>query len=71
MRKIINISLPDTLAKHVEKEVKTGKYASKSEFFRMLLRAWIEEELVLEIKQSDKEIQQGKAKILKSLKDLN
>lgn len=34
----LNISLNDELAKIVENEVKEKKYASKSEFFRDLLR---------------------------------
>ncbi|MEK9186472.1 MAG: ribbon-helix-helix domain-containing protein [Patescibacteria group bacterium] len=39
MRNIINISLPQELAKGVRKEVKRENYASMSEFFRHLLRA--------------------------------
>ncbi|HDH31399.1 MAG TPA: ribbon-helix-helix protein, CopG family, partial [Candidatus Wolfebacteria bacterium] len=40
MRNIINISLPDTMAKTVKKEVKKGEFASTSEFFRHLIRLW-------------------------------
>lgn len=38
MRKIVNISLSEELAKTVEKEMEKGKFATKSEFFRHLLR---------------------------------
>jgi len=70
MRQIINISLPPQLAKVVEDTVKSGQYASKSEFFRSLIRDWSEEKLLKELKASEKEIRQGKGTILKSLKDL-
>lgn len=39
MRNIINISLPQAMAKRVEKEVKKGKFASTSEYFRHLIRS--------------------------------
>lgn len=71
MRTVVNISLPSQLSLVVDKVVSSGKFASKSEFFRLLLRDWIEEnELVEELKQSRKELQSGKGKLLKSLKDL-
>ncbi|OGK16302.1 hypothetical protein A2774_05160 [Candidatus Roizmanbacteria bacterium RIFCSPHIGHO2_01_FULL_39_12c] len=70
MRNIINISLPIPLTKIVEKEVKTGKYASKSEFFRELLRLWMEGRLIKDLETSRSELRQGKGKLLKSLKDL-
>ncbi len=70
MRKIINISLPAELNEEVNKAVKTGRYATKSEFFRDLLRLWEEEKLLQELRQSQKEIAEGKGKVLKSLKDL-
>ena len=68
MRNIMTISLP--LTNVVEKEVKRGNYASKSEFFRYLLRQWMERKLSYELDQSKKELQQGKGEILKSLTDL-
>lgn len=70
MRNIMTISLPLPLTNVVEKEVKRGNYASKSEFFRYLLRQWMERKLSYELNQSKKELQQGKGKILKSLTDL-
>ncbi len=71
MRNIINISLPVEMAKMVKKEVKEGKYASTSEFFRFLLRQYEKENKFLaEIEESRREIKAGKGKVLKSLKDL-
>lgn len=70
MRSIINISLPKELSKEVERAVKTGRYTSKSEFFRDLLRSWKEEQLLQELKESQREIAAGRGKVLRSLKDL-
>lgn len=70
MRSILNISLPASLAVEVKKEVKEGKFASTSEFFRHLLRMWNTEKLLMDLKQSKKEIAQGKGMVLKSFKDL-
>ena len=70
MRKIINVSLPEDLAKKVETAVKRGDYASKREFFRNLIRIWDEEEVLKEIRRSRAEIDGGKGRILRSLKDL-
>lgn len=70
MRAVINISLPQAMVRDVEKHVKTGKYASKSEFFRDLLRGWQEDRLLKELKASEAEFKAGKFKVLKSLRDL-
>ncbi len=70
MRDIINISLPQELAKTVEGQVASGKYATKSEFFRSLLRMWLEGRLLQELNESRKELLAGRGRILKSLKDL-
>lgn len=71
MRDIINISLSKELAKELEKTVKKGRYSSKSEFLRELIRERLEEEdLVRNVRISREEIRQGKGKILRSLKDL-
>ena len=67
MRNIINISLPEAMAKMVERDVKKGKFASNSEYIRYLIRS---DELVSDIEQSRKEFVEGKGKLLKSLKDL-
>ena len=70
MRSIVNISLPTQLNLIVEKEIAKGHYSSKSEFFRNLLRLWIEGRLVLELNESREELKAGKGKLLKSLSDL-
>ena len=70
MRTIINISLPIQLSAVVEKTVASGRYASKSEFFRALLRLWLERQLVDNLEKSRKELRTGKGKLLKSLAEL-
>ncbi len=70
MRNVVNISLPTELKSEVEKAVKSGEYATKSEFFRHLLRIWQEEQALKELGKSRKEIKRGKGRILRSLKDL-
>lgn len=70
MRTIVNISLPIQLNSVIEAEVATGNYASKSEFFRSLLRNYMEAKLAKELDESRKELKAGKGKVLKSLSDL-
>jgi len=71
MRNIINISLPAEMVKIVKQEVKRGKYASVSEFFRTLLRDYEEEsKLLAELEAIDREFEAGKSKVLHSLRDL-
>lgn len=70
MRNIINISLPDQLNEVVDEAMESGNFASKSEFFRHLLRDWTEQRLLSDLEKSKEEIKSGKGKLLKSLKDL-
>jgi len=71
MRNIINISLPSSLEKALEGLVKKGKYATKSELMRELLREKLEEEdILMQIRRSEVEFMAGKGKMLRSLKDL-
>lgn len=70
MRNIINISLPPRLTEIVEENVKKGYFSSKSEFFRMLIRLWMEGKLAQELDESRQELLSGKGKLLKSLKNL-
>ena len=70
MRDIVNISLPKELNKTVEELVKKGGYSTKSEFFRALLRMWIEGRIIRDLAESRRELASGKGKVLKSLKDL-
>lgn len=62
--------MPASLKKNVDQAVKEGNYASVSEFFRDTVRAWQEEQLYQSVLRSQKEIKEGKGKVLKSLKDL-
>ncbi len=70
MRNIVNISLPKEMVQAVEEKMKENHYATKSEFFRALLRAWLENKLMNELEVSRRELRAGKGKLLKSLKDL-
>ncbi len=70
MRNIVNISLPEKMVEAVEDGVKREHFSSKSEFFRTLLRSWMEEKLAKELEESREEFHSGKGKLLKSLKDL-
>jgi len=71
MRTIINISLPELLGQSVEKIVKKGRYSTKSEFLRELIRDRVaEEDLLARIEKSRQEIKLGKGRVLKSLRDL-
>ncbi|QQG45642.1 MAG: ribbon-helix-helix protein, CopG family [Candidatus Sungiibacteriota bacterium] len=69
MRNIINLSLPQKMTEVVEENVKKGHFSSKSEFFRMLLRLWMEGKLAEELEESRKELRGGKGKLLKSFKN--
>ena len=62
--------MPASLKKNVDLAVKEGKYASISEFFRDAIRAWENERLIKELKQSQRDARMGKVKLLHSLKDL-
>ncbi|MBI5077811.1 MAG: ribbon-helix-helix protein, CopG family [Candidatus Yonathbacteria bacterium] len=70
MRTIINISVPASVKKEVENEVKTGGYASVSEFFRAVIRERKENMLLRDLGQSRFEFKSSKGKKLHSLKDL-
>lgn len=70
MRNIVNISLPPSMAQVIEDGVKRGHFSSKSEFFRMLVRLWMQGKLAEELEGSRKELLAGKGKLLHSLKDL-
>ena len=70
MRSIVNISLPTQLNSLIEKELSKGRFASKSEFFRNLVRLWLEGKLMYDLEESRQELKAGKGKLLKSLSDL-
>ena len=70
MRQIFNISLLEPLANLVDNTVAVEGYASKSEFFRELIRNWADTRLLTELNKSHNEIASGKGKLLKNLRDL-
>ena len=70
MRNIINISLPLEMVKVVKQEVKLGKYASISEFFRHLVRTHEENKILGSLEESRRDIKVGRGKGLRSLKSL-
>ena len=70
MRTIMNISLPKETALEIKREVKSGGYASTSEFLRAVLRERKENAILLDVEESRREFLSGKAKVLRSLKDL-
>lgn len=70
MRQIINISLPPQLAEIVNQATSSGQFATKSEFFRNLIRQWSEKQLYQDLKTSQKEMKSTGGYLLKSLKDL-
>lgn len=72
MRSILNISLSEDLSNKVDSLVKKGRYSTKSEFVRDLIRERIEEEnLFLRVKKSELEFKAGRGKLLRSFDDLD
>ena len=71
MRNIINISLPRQLDQEIEKVMRKGRYSTKSEFLREIIRERIaEEDLSARIAKSQKEIKTRKGRVLNSLRNL-
>ena len=70
MRAIVNISLPKEMNQIINDVIDMGSYSSKSEFFRSLIRDWMEKRFVGELEKSRTELKKGKGKILHSLKNL-
>ena len=66
----MNISLPSQLLKEVERGVKQGNFATKSEFIRQLLREWKEARLAEELHEMDEDFKKGRSIRLKSVRDL-
>ena len=69
-RQVISISLSPVLRTKVERARQQGGYATTSEFFRDLLRLWEEEQVLRDLRTSQQEVVRGKAKRLRSLRDL-
>lgn len=62
--------MPPELVIDIESEVKRGKFASKSEFFRHLLRLWNTQKLATDLEKERAEFKKGNYHVLKSLKNL-
>lgn len=72
MREVINISVTRDLNRAIDSLVKKGKYSTKSEFLRDIIRDKLAEvDMLRRLEISKKEVAQGKVKILKSLSDLD
>ena len=54
----------------VMREVRAGKFASKSEFFRHLIRLWNSRELAVDLNERRRDLAAGRGKTLRSLRDL-
>ena len=67
MRNVINISLPEQVAKSVRREVKQRGFASTSEFFRHLLRTHA---LAKELQGDRSRFERGEGKELRSFADI-
>jgi len=70
MRKILNISLPKSMADTVKQEVKQGGFASASEFIRHMIREYKTNKLAKELKRMQKDFEAGKGIELKSFDQL-
>lgn len=70
MRSVLNISLPQSLTHEVDRAVKARHFASKSEFFRYLLREWLAGRLANELEEGREEYRRGKTKKLYSTKEI-
>lgn len=71
MRDVVNISLPKELSRGIDRLLARGRYSTKSEFLRELIRDRIaEENLLARVRKSEEEFRTGKGKVLHSLKDL-
>lgn len=62
MRKVINISLPESLKEEVDQIIEKEGYASRSEFIRELVRNYKERKVIRRIRQSEKDIEEGRVK---------
>jgi len=71
MRSTINISLPEKLKEELDEEVEKGNFSSRSELVRAAVRYWKENEIVKRIYESKEQVEQGRAKKLDSVEDLN
>lgn len=69
-RNIINISIPEEMAREVQKEIKIGGFATTSEFFRHVFREYRKIRLAKELHEEKDLFRRSGGKVLKSLRDL-
>lgn len=62
--------MPPEMVRDMNLEIKKGKFASKSEFFRHLLRMWNTQKFAKELKREQTEFRKGNYRVLRSLKNL-
>ena len=62
--------MPAEMKKEVDAYVKNGQYSSVSEFFRDMLRSWRRVNLLRDLRQNQRDFENGKYKTLKSFKDM-
>ena len=70
MRTIVNISLPEATALEIKRSAKNRGFATVSEYMRYLVREEKEREFAKELLHDRALFEQGKGKVLKSLRDL-
>lgn len=63
--------MPAEMKKEVDAYVKEGQYSSVSEFIRDMIRVWKRRKAYADLMEAEKEFEDGKGKILRSLKDLD
>ena len=67
----INVSIPEKLKSRAEELVKLGFYSSFSDLVRDALRKTVEKDKYdLMAEEAKRELKEGKAKVLKSCKDI-
>ena len=70
MRTAMSISVPEALRAEIEREVRDGRYASVSEFFRTVMRERQEYVILRDVEESRREIRSRRGHTLRSLKNL-
>jgi putative addiction module CopG family antidote len=70
MRSILNISLPEEMAKEIKREVKAGQFSSVSEFIRAAVRAYDTERALRISRRAEKAYREGKLRKVGSFGEL-
>lgn len=70
MRRIMNISLPEEMARDIKKQVVVGHFSSISEFVRTAVREYRINTVLRDARKAHHDYTKGKLLALNSLKDL-